>query len=300
VSANIYNGGIIGATPTNIASGNFSYPSGIFGVGENGITYSSLVVDLVPAVVSSAAVWLDASDLSTITEAGGSVSQWDNKGTLGNFTQGTGASQPTTGVSTLNGLNVLDFAADFLVSADTAATYKFLHDGTKHLIAAVWKAGAIANPNTFYVLYDNHNASSSGPGGSIVWDDRASLSRNERVNHRVARNSAPLAVNNLSGDGAYQPNAFKILTVTADPGNGTAANRSNIFVDTGSAIANNTATDAPSTSDPTRVLHLGKTATDNFPLTGSIAELVIVSGADATEGNRVIIRDYLNAKWGVY
>jgi len=25
-----------------------------------------------------------------------------------------------------------------------------------------------------------------------------------------------------------------------------------------------------------------------------------VSGADATESNRIVIRDYLNAKWGVY
>lgn len=56
------------------------------------------------------ALWLDASDTTTITESGGAVSQWNDKsGNSRNFTQAVGISQPTTGTRTLNGLNVLDF-----------------------------------------------------------------------------------------------------------------------------------------------------------------------------------------------
>ena len=63
----------------------------------------------------SPVLWLDASDTSTITESGGSVSQWDDKSGNGNdVTQGTAALQPTTGTRTLNGLNVLDFIDDRL------------------------------------------------------------------------------------------------------------------------------------------------------------------------------------------
>lgn len=58
----------------------------------------------------SPTLWLDASDTGTITESGGSVSQWDDKSGNGNdVTQATGTDQPATGTRTLNGLNVLDF-----------------------------------------------------------------------------------------------------------------------------------------------------------------------------------------------
>lgn len=60
-------------------------------------------------------LWLDASDESTITESGGAVSQWDDKSGNGNHVvQAAGGLQPTTGVNTFNGLNVLYFAYDLL------------------------------------------------------------------------------------------------------------------------------------------------------------------------------------------
>jgi hypothetical protein len=74
---------------------------------------------MIPGIVGSAtalplklgaALWLDAADTATITESGGFVSQWNDKSNNGrNFTQSTGANQPTTGTRTQNGLNVLDF-----------------------------------------------------------------------------------------------------------------------------------------------------------------------------------------------
>jgi hypothetical protein len=67
------------------------------------------------------ALWLDAADTATITESGGSVSQWDDKsGNSRNFTQGTAGAQPTTGTRTQNSLNVLDFDGnDALVGPTT-------------------------------------------------------------------------------------------------------------------------------------------------------------------------------------
>jgi hypothetical protein len=56
------------------------------------------------------ALWLDASDTSTITASSGSVSQWDDKSGNGyNVTQATAANQPTTGSTTINGRNVISF-----------------------------------------------------------------------------------------------------------------------------------------------------------------------------------------------
>lgn len=55
----------------------------------------------------------DASDLGTITESDGAVSQVDDlSGHDAHLTQPSGASQPATGVHTINGLNVLTFDGD--------------------------------------------------------------------------------------------------------------------------------------------------------------------------------------------
>lgn len=70
---------------------------------------------------ASLALWLDASDTSTITESGGAVSQWDDKSGNGNdVSEGIAANQPTTGANTQNGLNVIDFVG----SAATAETLR--------------------------------------------------------------------------------------------------------------------------------------------------------------------------------
>jgi len=56
------------------------------------------------------ALWLDASDESTITESSGSVSQWDDKsGNDNHVSQSTGSNQPTTNSNTINNLNVIKF-----------------------------------------------------------------------------------------------------------------------------------------------------------------------------------------------
>jgi len=55
-------------------------------------------------------LWLDAADIATITESGGSVSQWNDKSGNGfDVAQGTGANQPTLITAGQNGLDVIDF-----------------------------------------------------------------------------------------------------------------------------------------------------------------------------------------------
>lgn len=63
-----------------------------------------------PLSLSSLVGWWDASDTATITESGGLVSQWNDKSTASNhWVQATDAKKPTSGATTVNGLNVLDF-----------------------------------------------------------------------------------------------------------------------------------------------------------------------------------------------
>jgi hypothetical protein len=67
-----------------------------------------------PGDISTTA-WYDAADTSTITESGGSVSQWDDKSGNGYHAfELTASNQPQTGVDTINGLNVLTVDQDYL------------------------------------------------------------------------------------------------------------------------------------------------------------------------------------------
>ena len=81
----------------------YKYDGSIFGFGE---LWN-------PSEVSTTA-WYDASDESTITVETG-VSQWDDKSTNNrHMVQGTGSSQPITGVQSLKGFNMIQFDSQFL------------------------------------------------------------------------------------------------------------------------------------------------------------------------------------------
>ena len=247
-----------------------------------------------PAVLSPK-LWLDASDTSTITESGGAVSQWDNKGSLGNLTQGTAASQPTTGATTLNGLNVIDFAGDFMINT-TLADWKFLSDGTDYVVAVVWKWN---NSGARSYLITNFTCSSGVGFNLYIRDDSPN---DEKLIHTVgnASGGGVFAVNNTTANNFVPINTWSVTSLLADPDNGTAADRSELFQNAGTAVKNNSSTGTPSASNPSNNFTVGALATPSDAMTGSIAELIIVDGANATETNRVILRNYLNIKWGVY
>lgn len=238
-------------------------------------------------------VWLDAADTGTITEVGGSVSQWDNKGSLGDFIQGSGTYQPTTGATTLNGLNVIDFANDYLYNA-TTNDFKFLHDGTKYIIGAVWQWSDEGNRSP--LLNNSRNSSYAGINYSVHDDSFV-----DALLHQVFRAaSGTSAVQNISGASYWTADTWGLTTLLADPTNATAADRSFMYLDNGAAVQNNAETGSVSGSNPTYNLHLGAYQGLGYILEGKIAEVIIVDGTNATAGNLNKIRNYLNSKWSVY
>lgn len=87
------------------------------------LPYGGLISGCDPRDISDLVLWLDASDLSTIAQTGGNVSQWDDKSGQGNdAVQGTGSAQPTTNNLTQNGLNVIEFngTSDFMTIPSTS------------------------------------------------------------------------------------------------------------------------------------------------------------------------------------
>jgi len=138
-----------------------------------GVGVVSSVVSVSPFDVLSLspALWLDASDTSTITESGGAVSQWDDLSGNGyDVVQATAAKQPRSGTRTINGLNVLDFdgADQLLVDSgvtltqpntliavmkfDTVGIFDYPLDGAngtdRHILGAL-------SPATNWAMYTN-------------------------------------------------------------------------------------------------------------------------------------------------
>lgn len=117
-----------------------------------------------PSDLTALEAWYDASDSGTITESSGSVSQWNDKSASGfNLTQGTGASQPTTGTKTLNSLNVLNFASDFM-TVNTGTN----HTGNTLSVVAVVRRNSSNNLSGLVVVIDDATAADYSAGSAIV------------------------------------------------------------------------------------------------------------------------------------
>jgi hypothetical protein len=251
-----------------------------------------------PSMISTA-LWLDAADVSTITTSGSEVTQINDKsGNSRNFTSASGT-RPSTGTAALNSKNILSFSADYLSSSSSEATWKFLHDATGSSVFAVATFGTTADPNVFYGLYGNNGGStSSNIGANVFYDDRASISRNNALAHLIGRGLGSFPVASQTLLDSVAPNAANIFAVLGDPANATLANRSIIAINGGSEQKTNTSSETFSTSNPTFILQVGAAGNNVAPLTGSLAEFVIVSGV-VSSITRQKLEGYLAHKWGL-
>jgi len=112
------------------------------------------------AMPAGAALWLDASDLSTITKDGsGYVSQWNDKsGNNRNATQGTAAMQPLSLTNPLvNGLYVMRFdGSDDIMSVDLS----FLAPNSRYTMFIV--EGRLGTKSENYILGTDPGATNQG------------------------------------------------------------------------------------------------------------------------------------------
>lgn len=256
-----------------------------------GVIAGSYRASFNPATISPLA-WYDASDTSTLTVSSNKVSQWNDKGSNGyNLTQGTSANQPKSGLTTRNGLNVVDFDGSGWMEGSTASNWTSLHTTDKGLWALAFNNTKAGNGWIF------STRSSTGNGGGS-----AELNADNRSS------AAKIIVASLNGSGqyvcenvkssAYTNGTFTYMTFINDFGNATASNRSEIYLEQGTANKANAETATAGTTAPQVPLNLGRIAGFNITMEGSICELILVTGANATETNRTKLRDYLKSKWG--
>ena len=249
-----------------------------------------------PSDIAGLRLWLDADDASTITDTAGAVSAWTSKdANAREFTQAIGSLQPTTGANTLNSRNVIDFAGDYLLGTPDKSVWGFMHTGAKHAVFAVAR---FDGANSRVALLSNTGAAGS-VGFGISYDDRSSASRSDVLQHIVNNALTPRAVINTSGNDFMPGGAWRIIRVTADPGNATAAQRSSMRVNAGTAVENNTQTGTPASGNATHDLAVGAAADGGAEVfTGRIAE-VLVYERDMSAAEIEDVEAYLAEKWGI-
>ena len=159
----------ISGTPT--ASGTFNYTiplTGGFG-GNVSATGSITVSTWLPSNLgASLAMWLDASDLSTITQSGGLVSQWNDKsGNARHLAESNNTYKPTYTANILNGKGGIDFNSNKGLFSTSTPTVAYA--------ATIVKAANSTFGNYHAMLESRTNATRIGglraSGSTIFWYD---------------------------------------------------------------------------------------------------------------------------------
>jgi len=245
----------------------------------------------------SPALWLDASDASTLfttaegstlSGANGSVGRWEDKS--GNAWHATAASNlPIRKVEEENGRDVVQF------------------NGTNNLLG-VTASGALnifrarEQGYIFMVCRDtNPRALSSQHVGMIFTNDSVSAAR-AWVSTRSPGNAYQIAGRRLDSDSA-------VLSLTETDTNSAdivlLENRSNwssgtmqIFVNGAGASEANYSSGAGNTSNTPSVIRIGGTNVADRFFPGNICEVIVINSA-LTSGQISQLRQHLAAKWNI-
>ena len=218
-------------------------------------------------------------EAGTITTTSGAVSQIRDFKNNGRVFDGAAGSRPTVTANALNGKASLTFSGtQWLTFAGLASVFNFLHiaAGSGATVVAVWKAGNSADPNAAYGLLGTSAIATASHGFGIIYDDRASSSRNDTIAAQTVRGvSGQPTTQNLSGNGAHPTNTPVIIAHQFNPSASNPADRSILRVN-GTEIKNNTLTNAASTANATHPLQVGATGGNAFPLVGEVFMLSIL------------------------
>jgi hypothetical protein len=262
-----------------------------------------------PTDLTSLQCWLDASDSSTITESGGSISLWEDKTTNGNDADDAvntsnvkiTTQRPTVATAAQNGLDAVNFNGSQWFDHNTARG--MLKDRSCALMAVAMKYGSL--PNSFQFAWTNRSTAGSTP-----------IVRFQMIHEQ----NKLFAVYSMRLDA---DTASEIVNTNANPPYNTnwhihlavldwAADTLSYYID-GSLIgtdsypsggANTSNTDLPTThSTWTAIGNANRSGAVNLPLSSGsrIGELIcgaISSGSYATS-DREKLEGYLAHKWGL-
>lgn len=225
-----------------------------------------------PADIAGLRLWLDASDTSTITDAGGgAVSAWNDKsGNSFHVTQSTAGARPTTGVRTINGLNALDFGGgDYLRRGSTQIVDASTGQWTAFLVG-------IADSDAQMVFVDQTTS------------NVAQFIKTFGGVGAAAYNTAPAAFEDYAG--GWAANSVPYVMTAQRSGAAVEA-----FED---GVGNGPTATTGTTAKAASVLAVGAIDGGTLSVDGAIAEVIIYNFA-LSLAQIAQVQDYLAAKWGI-
>lgn len=220
-----------------------------------------------PANISGLALWFDSSDISTIIQSGGYVSQWNDKsGYNRHATQSSGSSQPMTGSVTLNSLNVLDFDGtnDFM---NVDSSIYSITESSNHLFVVCSRDVLTTEHRSFFGL------SSSGHGWGLKLQSGASSQQ------QFLHGTSPIdlgTISTASGHVFEGKRSGATVEGSLNDGNISAGVASNFTLSS---------------------LTIGCRPGGSAYLNGAIAEIIVFDRV-LTAAERTKINLYLKTKWG--
>ena len=230
-----------------------------------------------PEGLANCQLWLDAGDVDTITYGTGpDVNQWNDKsGNDRHVSQAVDASKPHSGLTKINGLNVITFdGTDDLLQTIANATWL---NGTEYYIFAVLKS-AVTSGTNYFIGCNDSGAGANNRALHVGWRDADSWT--------LAHYNDDADWNSLTRN----TDVFVSTNHYKDPGGERRFNS-----------ASSTDQTNP-TSDMTgidTVLNIGKgTSISSGFWNGNICEVIVVTGS-MTLVERERIEAYLAWKWGL-
>ena len=213
--------------------------------------------------------WWDAADTGTITATGGSVDQWNDKSGNGRHLV-DGATAPTTGATTINGLNVLDFSDDQLIY-DAGSDILDVDPYTLVFVVRMPGTGVVDR----FVAFVKSAGGNDFEGGNAV------------THVSPTGDTTCLSVSS-DGSGAVVDAPSNVLFRARTSKNGTTWT-------TAVDDTVDTATLASSTLSLVRRIYIGTTPT-GAGFTGSLGEVALYNSV-LSAGELDDLNDYLVAKW---
>jgi hypothetical protein len=247
---------------------------------------------------TTTALWLDASDATSITLTSGAVSQWNDKSGNGrHFSQGTAAKRPNVTSAEINGLDVVTFDGtnDYLTAVTTVSNWAWLNDADGVSMYFVIRH---RHDNTAGIIIDSHGTSSGNRGASVFIDDRASVSRADVLANQIGDGITTLSISNITANNWIPASAVALVSIINDPDALPAAARSRVWKNSGNLSQTNASTDQHVDGDPAFVPRIGSLSnSENAFLNADFCEMVCRIGLD-NEADRQRMEGYLANKWG--
>ena len=247
---------------------NTGLASGIATVISSSLVELGIIPVTAPTDLTNLRLWLDAADSTTITESGGSVSQWrDKSGNLRHANQGEGAAQPTTG-SSIGGLNAISFTGNSIRMDSASASF-------------------LSGAYTLYVVAELDSASSTN--NYFIGTETAVVDQGLHLGW-----SSPTVYRHAH----YADDKDYTLTQTADPkiytsyfNNGGSELKVN-----NSSIGTSAFPQNPLATSTALRIGTGRVLSENWD--GTIGEMILLTRSASAEDNTNIY-NYLSAKWGI-